>query len=676
MERVQLARMATLMRRAASAGNSVTRAVDVARNSSFFNWALNGHFVADREPLNFRLWPYLAPIYKAIPNDLTRLDIVIMKSAQGGASTLAMLFALWLALRSRCQIAYFLPTEALARKFSTTRFLRMVRGNPELHELMGDKQDPRRRRIANEGSAATRQIVESILHFTHIEGRAATEALPLDSLIFDEVQEMLLADMEKAVERMSASPLQAVLRVSTATYPGASIDYFFQDSDQREFHTRCRCPGGVVLSDHFDATNGPGCIGRGNGSTPGVPTDLFYRCPHCGTVIRNPQDGEFRARNPSARRIGFHFPQLLSPRIRPVDIIQKWETRLDTQNFFNRVLGRPYADPKCMPVTLAHLQAAQNSDLRWGVSSKQTVPTRFMGIDQMGQTQYVVIVGQVADRVRLLHLEIIQGADPWRRSAQLLKEYDVRVCALEQLLNFDNAHRFAKDHDGRVFLVHYADLSDEMVLWGDRSRDKVAVRRTEDEARTRWTATVDQYRMMSWALGKWGNGEVETPDARTLTQDMRTDRGTRNVQVCQDVFWHHLQNVALVTEPLQGREEEHRFRRRVVKVGTDPHFAYAWMLCMVAWTRRFGITQMLLTDSRFATEVPCNQPQPSPYLQQIIDAMPENFHGTIHDPDAANLTCGDCQYFDVQRGLCRSRDLLVKAGDRSCDFFDVKLDGE
>jgi hypothetical protein len=299
-----------------------------------------------------------------------------------------------------------------------------------------------------------------------------------------------------------------------------------------------------------------------------------------------------------------------------------------------------------------------------------------MGIDQMGQTHYVVIVGQVADRVRLLHLEVIQEADPWLRSGQLLKEYNVRVRALEQLLNFDNAHRFAKDHDGRVFLVHYADLADEMVLWGDRPRERMTVRRTEDEARTRWTATVDQYRMMSWALGKWANGEVETPDARTLPQYMRTDRGTKNVQVCQDVFWHHLQNVALVTEPLQGREEEHRFRRRVVKVGSDPHFAYAWMLCMVAWIRRFGTDQMLLTDDRFATDVPCNRPQPSPYLQQIMNAMPETFHGSILDPDAANLTCGDCQYFDPQGGLCRLRDFSVKAGDRSCEFFDAKLGDE
>jgi hypothetical protein len=303
------------------------------------------------------------------------------------------------------------------------------------------------------------------------------------------------------------------------------------------------------------------------------------------------------------------------------------------------------------------------------------MPT-FMGIDQMGQTQYVVIVGQVADRVRLLHLEVIQGADPWRRSGQLLKEYDVRVCALEQLLNFDNAHRFAKDHDGRVFLVHYADLTDEIVLWGDRFRDKVTVRRTEDDARTRWTVTVDQYRMMSWALGKWANGEVETPDARTLVQNMRTDRGTRSVQVCQDVFWHHLQNVALVTEPLQGREEEHRFRRRVVKIGIDPHFAYAWMLCMVAWIRRFGTDQMLFPDDRFDSDVFANRPRPSPYMQQIVEAMPEMFHGSVYDPDAACSTCGDCEYFDPQRSLCMLRHFSVQAGDRSCDLFDAKLDDE
>jgi hypothetical protein len=671
------AHLAHLTREVGASRTRRDRASDEAKRARFVDWAIAGNFVADREPLDLlKKWRYLCQIYAAVPENLHAFELVIQKSAQGGATIFAMLWTLWLALRGRFQVGYYLPTKDLATDLSANRFIRLVRENPRIHTHMGDPETPHEKRIIDEGSASVRRIAHSIVYYSYLEGIVTTESKPLDALVFDEVQQMSTKTIEQTEERVSASELKAILRVSTANFPGADINFYYEQSDQREFHTRCGCPDGVVLADQWDPRLGPLCIDEGNGSTPGVPRGAFYFCPVCRTVITDPREGEFRPKNPGARTIGFHFPQMLSPMVTPAEMLEAWVRRVDVKNFYNRKLGRPYTDPDTQPVTLAHLRAAQNSDLHWGVPSKQTVPTRFMGIDQMGQAQYVVIVGQVADRVRVLHVEVIQGADPWVRSGQLLREYDVRVCALEQLLNFDNAHRFAKDHDGRVFLVHYADLADEMVLWGDRPREKMTVRRTGDEARTRWTATVDQYRMMSWALGKWANGEVETPDARTLTQYMRTDRGIKSVQVCQDVFWHHLQHVALVTEPLQGREEEHRFRRRVVKVGIDPHFAYAWMLCMVAWIRRFGTDQMLLTDDRFATDAPCNRPQPSPYLQQIMDAMPENFHGSILDPDAANLTCGYCQYFDPQGGLCRSRDFLVKAGDRSCDFFDAKLDGE
>ena len=102
-----------------------------------------------------------------------------MKSAQGGASTLALLWALWLMLRGRCQLAYFLPTAALALNFSRDRFIKLARENRQIHRLMGDSA-PAVGGSIDEGSAGVRRILQSIAHFTHIGGRVTTEALPLD----------------------------------------------------------------------------------------------------------------------------------------------------------------------------------------------------------------------------------------------------------------------------------------------------------------------------------------------------------------------------------------------------------------------------------------------------------------------------------------------------------------
>jgi hypothetical protein len=665
------AQLADLTREVGASRARRDRASKHARKVPFVNWVTAGNFVADREPLDLdRQWRYLRPIYAAVPEDLRAFDLVIQKSAQGGATIFSMLWTLWLALRGRFQIGYYLPTKELATDLSANRFIRLVRDNPRVHALMGDPETPHQRISVDEGSASVRRIGYSIVYYSYLEGIVTTESKPLDALVFDEVHQMSTRTIEQTQERVSASELKATVRVSTANFPGADINFYYAQSDQREFHTRCSCPDGVVLSDQWDPRLGPLCIGEGNGSTPGVPRGAFYFCPACQTVIADPQEGQFQPKNPGARTVGFHFPQMLSPKVTAAEMLGAWDRRVDTKNFYNRKLGRPYTDPDTQPVAITHLQAAQNPDLRWGIPPRQTMPTKFMGIDQMGQTHYVVIVGRDGDRMRVLHLEVIQASDPWRRAGQLLKEYNVRVCALEQLPNFDNAHRFAKDHDGRVFLVRYADLADEMVLWGDRPRDKMTVRRTEDEARTRWTATVDQYRMMAWALGKWVNAEVQTPDARTLMQNMRTDRGIKSVQICQDVLWPHLQHVALVTEPLQGCEQEHRFRRRVVKVGMDPHFAYAWMLCMVAWIRVGTTVELLAVEDAMRT-LTHRTPQPSSDLDQVKAAFPQYFMELNSE-----LRCGNCANFDPEGGTgagpgfgyCRLRNFFVQPTDLRCDF--------
>jgi hypothetical protein len=116
----------------------------------------------------------------------------------------------------------------------------------------------------------------------------------------------------------------------------------------------------------------------------------------------------------------------------------------------------------------------------------------FMGVDQIGHDNRVLIASRDYDRMRLLHAGVIQEDDPWKRCLELLDQYGVRVCTVEALPNYNEAHRFAKTRDGKVFIVNYTDLVDQIVLWGDRPRDKVSIRKVDDEVRTRWSATVDQ----------------------------------------------------------------------------------------------------------------------------------------------------------------------------------------
>ncbi len=649
---------------------------DEAKATSYYDWARTGGFVADREPVDFNVWRYIAKVYKAVPDNPKNLDITIQKPAQGGASIWAILLMIWIALRGRYQAAYYLPDAPTSAFFSQDRFIRMVRENRGIHALMGDPGTPHLRRVTDEGSASVRRILWSIIHFTTLGGVVSTEAKPLDALIFDEVQKMLPKDIQKTQERVASSMLRLIARLSTANFEDGDINYFYKRSDQREFHTRCACPEGVSLTACFDPDEGPLCIDRGSGANKNVPTEPFYFCPTCKTILgpgggpdredgldgMRVQEGDFLAHNPGALgvyggpAIGLHWGQMLSPRLSARDILAKWDQRVDTKDYFNRVVGRTYTDPKTQPVTEAHCVAAQREYLNWGPRKQKDVDGVFLGIDQMGHDNRAVVSAKVGGRMQYLWMEIIRAGDPWQRCAQIMREYRVTQCAVEALPNFNEAHRFSLEFPGRVFLVNYVDLAEELVQWSDRLKDADNVVRTDDEARTPWWCRVDQFRMMSWALARWSHGEVETPDVRKLRQETITEKGRETIEVCR-MFWLHLQRVALVTDQAKGRERERKFRRRVEKIGIDPHFAYANMLMCVAWVRQFGWDRI-----SFGAEEPMDKRVRSGSEdEQLHEALGEHLKGGA----PVNLTCGDCVHLKGRK--CEQFGFNVPATMRACE---------
>jgi hypothetical protein len=131
-----------------------------------------------------------------------------------------------------------------------------------------------------------------------------------------------------------------------------------------------------------------------------------------------------------------------------------------------------------------------------------------------------------------------------------------------------------------------------------------------------------------------------------------------------------MQRVALVAEPVQGRENEHLTRSAVRKIGIDPHFAFANMLADVAWARAYGTSRMLVvSESRVKTD---EEPKVSPYRQQIENAMP----ALSHTPDRS-LNCGSCANRDPISSTCTApgrSGWRVEPDQPSCPFYLVDLD--
>jgi len=482
----------------------------------------------------------------------------------------------------------------------------------------------------------------------------------MDVVSFDEVQEMLIADMEKVRERLSASPVKLTLMGSTANWPDADIDYWFQRGSQHRFHTRCPvCSVQEPLDEYF-----PHCI-RFDPDFPdrvtGAPGDYRYVCRD-GHWIDDPQAGEWVPSNSEAvtrRSVSIHFHQMLSPTISPREMYEAYYGGDDRKNFYNRKLGKPYQDPDQIPVTLAHLNACAAEGMARGLTWKKSARETFMGIDQMGGFNVVIIKERLADgKQAVVHVEFIHGEDPFARCDELMELYGVQVCVAEQLLNFNDAMRFANRHRGRVFLCNsYGELTDGLIRWGDAASENANERRTAEEEQTRYTVQIDQYRMMQVALRRLVDTHCLFPDPQALVQSVRDKEASRQVAILKDVVFLHFQKTALVTE--RSTDGERKLRRKVVKVGIDPHASFANMLCDVAWARAHGTATFLLPEP----EPPLpTEPQQHPIVQLLQHRRAEGTCGgcsnfKLKTGEAGERGFGRCEFRSVGAGECTVRDL-------------------
>src|SRR4029450_3608200 len=65
------------------------------------------------------------------------------------------------------------------------------------------------------------------------------KSVPLDMLVFDELDEATPDAKTRARERLSHSDYKRVLELSNPSLPNYGIDEAFQRSDQRHWHIRC-----------------------------------------------------------------------------------------------------------------------------------------------------------------------------------------------------------------------------------------------------------------------------------------------------------------------------------------------------------------------------------------------------------------------------------------------------
>lgn len=624
----------------------------IPESMTFSEWCESiPNLKVDGKPFTLTDRPAMRAIYDLIPTtveEAERRTLVLMKCAQVGFTVMEILAAIYMALKFEpLRLGFFLPDMALARTKSRDRFIPIIRSVPAAYEKLTTPGPRELVKARTEGNLALRKLGDSLFHFLWTSGRATTESNPMDAVCFDEVQEMTVSAIEKVFERMSGSTIKFALLGSTANNWGGDIHFFYERGNQLRFHTRCpECGAEEPLDDYF-----PASIGFDSeflDPRSGEKGRWRYRC-RTGHWISDPQQGTWKPDNPGADAgiISIHFHQMLSPTVTPEEIYYAYLNAHDVKNFYNRKLGKPFQDPNELPVNNAILAACVAEGAKVGVVWKSTAANTFMGIDQMGGFNCVVIKERLPDgRHSVIHAEEIHNDDPFASCSALMDRYGVQVCVVEQLPNINDARRFAQAHPGRVFLANrYCEIDEGIARWGDASPLTRSERRTNDEDRDRWTVHIDQHKAMAQTLHRIAMTGCLFPDPKALVQEVREKAARFQAPILQERVFPHLTRTALVTERVNERER--RYRRKVEKRGKDPHHAFAFMLCEVAMSRAFGTSTFLFPD--LSPEQPTD-PSQHPMAQLVQHKRSEG-------------TCGGCSNFQIEsgpagehgRGLCAFR---------------------
>ena len=234
-------------------------------------------------------------------------------------------------------VLYILPSETDAGDFSASRFDPALELSPHLEHIFSDVKNVAHKRA---GSAS--------LFVRGSRSRSKLKSLPVGVIAFDEVEEMVQANLALAIERASGQVNKRFRYVSTPSVEGHGINALYDGTSQEIFYFKCpKCSKFVTLTF-------PECLVI-TAESPNDPKirDSYLVCPQCKGTLQHQAKPDFLAQGEyvptytdrDAR--GFTINQLFSCTVDPYLIAQSWlraqTNPSDEQEFYNSKMGVPHA---------------------------------------------------------------------------------------------------------------------------------------------------------------------------------------------------------------------------------------------------------------------------------------------------------------------------------------------
>jgi hypothetical protein len=389
---------------------------------------------------------------------------VVMKGTQGGFTEIWVLRSLHGLIYHRYPqgVLYLFPTTDDVGEFSKSRFGPLIDAN---RNCIG--------RFVKSGGKGTdttslKKIGEAFLYLRgarlaqSIEGggddkeSGKLRSIPVDCVVFDELDLMDESVIAKALGRMGASRVKDEVYISNPTIPGRGIDKVFGQSDQRHWFRRCGCGAWTCAEESF-----PDCVRVGEGGRG------YIACVKCGKpvpVYAGKGTGQWVAKRPEVKDLtGYRWSQLTSAFNDPADILKEFNdpSNANIADTYRLRLGLPYI-PKEDQLTSGQV---------YDCCGREPMAQRYdgpcgMGVDVGKSAVYVVIGIRVAkDRFEVLRLARVP-MEGWETTLHdLARAFNVKSEVVDIRPYEDTARKHQKAESHRVLLCEYTEnaLTENMV---------------------------------------------------------------------------------------------------------------------------------------------------------------------------------------------------------------------
>jgi hypothetical protein len=402
---------------------------------SLADWALSASVVLDGRIFTFERHEYLMEPYQD-----EHPYQVEMKAAQLGLTSRAMLKAIHRARYGLYRgILYLFPNKTDVTDFSKGRVDPLIDENPE---TVG-------KWLKDTDSSNIKKIWNCYLYLRGMTSRVGLKSIPVDFIIFDELDEAPQNSVDMAMERMGHSEFKEVLKLSNPTLPDYGIDKAFQETDQRYWLLKCeKCGEYTCLEDTF-----PDCLITLN--------DRVIRACHRCKAELNPSMGQWVAKRPSITdKRGRHYSQLFSHFVDPAAILHQFRTTNNLTDFYNLKIGIAYVEATNRLTVEEVLSLCSNE----GIAESDDGPC-FMGVDQGKDLHAVIDKRSQTLGAKVVHLEVYKD---WEELDRLMDNFHVSRCVVDALPETRNARAFALRHKGRVFLNYYNERQKGSYAWNER----------------------------------------------------------------------------------------------------------------------------------------------------------------------------------------------------------------